>query len=545
MPRHHQRHADYNDADHRDDDFDAYEDDDWQAGEDGGVDDTTAGAGAWSISIIGHVLVLLILGLVVVLVEDQTDRKPVRSATIPPVEPPAETIDRPEPIEQVNVTIDAETIVDTPTVSDLDLPVVELQTEDIEISESLEAKGREEAVSTSELGGVGAFMAIGAAGGGAGSFGSRSGGARQRAVGRFGGNRASENAVERALRWFARHQSPDGKWDVDGYPVNCDDQPKCEPGTAFTDIQGDTAVTGYAVLAFLGAGYDHMTPNRFRSVVRRGLEWLVGSQQADGQLGRRNYEQGIAAMALAEAYGMTNDPWLREPAQKAINILLQRQAQDADGYPLAWDYTAPKRTRNDSSVSGWAVMALKAGISAGLDVGEGMQGAENWLERAWQASNPNHAEITPYDTSVFPYTWNADTDAIKRPGDMTCVGALVAVFLGRNQGDVMLESMGNWIMQNHLPQAWPTDTYYMYYNTLSIFQLGGDRWQTWNNTVRDLLVDNQRVGDGCFDGSWDPTGAGGHKVDKVGRLLVTAYAVLSLEVYYRYQRVVEPRRGLN
>ena len=207
---------------------------------------------------------------------------------------------------------------------------------------------------------------------------------------------------------------------------------------------------------------------------------------------------------------------------------------------LAWDYTAPKVTRNDSSVSGWNVMALKSAKASGLDVAEGLDGAERWLTGAWEAANPNHASLTAYDQSQFPYTWNAQTDAVKmHNGSLTCVGALSAVFLGRNAGDTMLESMANWISANQTPRAWPTDTYYMYHNTLTMFQLGKNdpRWLEWNGTVRDMLVDNQRVeGDvSCLTGSWDPDGAGGRKISQVGRTLVTAYSVLSLEVYYRYR----------
>jgi hypothetical protein len=306
-------------------------------------------------------------------------------------------------------------------------------------------------------------------------------------------------------------------------------------------------MTGYAVLCFLGAGYDHKTPNKYKTTVEKGLEYLRSIQTGDGNLGPRNYEHAVATMAMAEAYAMTNDPDLKQPSQKGLNVLIARQAKDAKGDSayngLGWDYVEGKAERNDASVSGWCVMALKSGLAGGLNVGNAMDGAKKWLKRHWEATNPDFKKLTdPYaDTSTFAYVWNATSDNVQvgEPGqghDLAPVGALCSVFLGHHAGDIMLETLCNHVMKYQFPAKYPCNTYFMYYNTLAVFQAGGQRWDKWNNTVRDMLVNAQRKGDGCFDGSWDFEGTMFHG-HETGRVLSTAYCCLSLEVYYRYKQV--------
>jgi len=494
---------------------------------------------AWIISVVVHVVVLGLLSLIVYAAKTETEEPAIKTTALPPP-PPVEEKKIERDITPTDMPLDVEVESEKPSpVTELDVPVEEFSKEDENDADV--PKGREEAKADSEMGGSGAFMAIGAGGGSSGMFGSRSGGGKKRALGKFGGSKGSESAVDAALRWFKKHQSPNGMWDVDGYPANCTENPKCEPGGGWpgeaTMEQADIACSAYAVLCFLGAGYDHRLPSKYKTTVKKGLDWLVATQKPDGLWGDRNYEHAIAVMAIAEAYAMSNDPALKGPAQKGVQIILDRQSPGTDGYPLAWDYSKPNPARHDASVTGWNVMALKSAAAGGFNVGDGMTGAKKWLELCWKDHNKGWEKLDPYGESTFPYTWNSNggqpTGFVAHDRDLSCVAALCAVFLGHHAGDPMLETLCNHIAKTQLPTKFPTNTYYMYYNTLAVFQAGGERWTKWNGVVRDALVGGQRKTNDCFDGSWDFQGTEfvGHQV---GRLLSTAYCCLSLEVYYRY-----------
>jgi hypothetical protein len=185
-------------------------------------------------------------------------------------------------------------------------------------------------------------------------------------------------------------------------------------------------------------------------------------------------------------------------------------------------------------------MALKSARASGLDVGNGLEGSAQYLERAWTAANPglDRRKLDPYSgTSVFPYVWDSVTGAVQvQPGaaqhDLSCVGAISAVFLGRRAGDPLLNSLANHIDRTQYPTAYPTNTYYLYYNSMAMFQLGGARFEKWNEPIARMLERAQRA-DACFDGSWDYEGTVFHG-HRTGRLLSTAYACLTLEVIHRW-----------
>jgi hypothetical protein len=85
----------------------------------------------------------------------------------------------------------------------------------------------------------------------------------------------------------------------------------------------------------------------------------------------------------------------------------------------------------------------------------------------------------------------------------------------------------NWGDLHHRQES----DFYAWYNcSLGMFQAGGEPWNRWNQVIRDELIRLQRH-DGCARGSWDPKCKWG---EQGGRILSTALAALTLEVYYRY-----------
>ncbi|RMF87407.1 MAG: hypothetical protein D6741_20580, partial [Planctomycetota bacterium] len=301
-----------------------------------------------------------------------------------------------------------------------------------------------------------------------------------------------------------------------------------------------TAATGTALLAFLGAGYTHLE-GKHADTVKRALAWLIANQGENGQLFRgasdanpftRMYGHGIATIALCEAYGLSQDPALREPAEKAIAYILAAQHPDLGG----WRYQ-PRR-ESDTSVTGWQLMALKSAQMTGIDVPEAtFRRVEHWLDLA-QAEDGARYRYNPYA---------ADTDA-QRHGRvpnraMTAEGLLMRIYLGWQRDHEPLQRGAEFLRAN-LPAMGSAsqplrDVYYWYYATQVMFQMQGEYWEAWNGRMRPLLVDTQ-ITEGPLAGSWDPLRPVEDPwADAAGRLYVTSLQLLTLEVYYRYLKLFD------
>lgn len=489
----------------------------------------------WLMSIGIHSVLLLIMSCIIFMRPLEVEEPPIRITTIEPPEM-VEDPDDPVELEPVEVHIEIESEVESEVVADLDIVVEDVVMTEDNTEETADVKGREEAVSDSEMGSVAFMNAIGAGGGAKGAFGRITGGDKRKLTDGYGPNaRRVQEAIDLTLMWLRKHQSENGMWDSDEYFANCKDDMQCERGN---DVKGaDEALTGYALLCFLGAGYDHRTPSKYKETVQKGIDWILENQKANGLIGSRNYEHAVSTMALVEAFAMTNDPKLKDPAQKGIDILLDRQAK-TDNYPLGWNYVNGTLTRHDSSVSGWCVMALKSAKTAGLNVGDGIIGSKEWVEGAWKAANTKWEELDPYGESKFPYTWNSTTDEIKRD-NISFVGALCSVFLS-SRGDMCNTMMNDATKRYFDTGLYKKNSYSLYYSSLASFMVGGDNWKNkWGHPetgyikwlLGGLVKDNT-----CYRGTWhhDPENWHGSETSPV---LLHCYKTLALQVAIRYERI--------
>lgn len=323
---------------------------------------------------------------------------------------------------------------------------------------------------------------------------------------RMGGGADTERSVDLALKWLAAHQSADGRWDWREFDASCG---KCG---GVGSIDANRALTGLSLLCFLGAGHTHLTPGPYRDVIRKGLDWLAAGQTQEGDLrgGETLYSQGIAAIALGEAYGMTGDPILEVPVRRAVRFIVAAQNPKTGG----WRYDPGQE--GDTSVLGWQLMALKSASLSGIEVpNETWSGAKKWLESAAHPSMPGVSGYQP-GTNYSPA--------------MTAEAMFARQLLGTPRDALFMQAAARHIVQ-HLPN-WQSEpnTYFWYYATLALFNHQGEAWLEWNSAMSKALTGEQKKR-GPQAGSWDPVG---EWADKGGRIYQTAICTLMLEVYYRY-----------
>ncbi|MCA8968582.1 MAG: terpene cyclase/mutase family protein [Planctomycetes bacterium] len=364
-----------------------------------------------------------------------------------------------------------------------------------------------------------------------GDAGSKYGGRGPGGNGLGHGSTTHKNVID-GLDWLSRHQDADGHWDADEFMKHDPAEDRCDGvGSAVHDV----GLTGLATLAFLAEG-STLRSGTFKNQIKRAVVWIKDQQAESGAIGPDShrahvYNHAIATLALVEAYGLSKYKTLERYAQRAVDYICSSR----NPYSV-WRYY-PRDGSNDSSVTGWMVFVLQSARDFGLRIDpDALAYSKAWFD-----------EVTDPSTGQCGYTKRGEGSsrelgmAEKFPSSkteaLTAVGLLSRIFLGQSPNDAVLASAADTLVKK--PPVWnendgSIDLYYWYYGSYALFQVGGRRWSTWKKSLEPALVKSQRR-EGAARGSWDPVGAWGHDG---GRVYSTALAVLTLQVYYRYSRIV-------
>jgi hypothetical protein len=336
----------------------------------------------------------------------------------------------------------------------------------------------------------------------------REAGAKKALLAAYGGTATTEEAVRRGLLWLKKNQLKDGSWSLVG------------PFTGPAGVENKVSATAMALLAFQGAG-NTTTQGEFKKEVDNGWKALKAMQNADGFFEcdaahhHRLYAQAQASIAACEIYGMTKDPQFKPIAQKAIDFAIRAQAPEG-----GWRYE-PK-IDSDTSVTGWYIMALQSGMMAGLEVPSPNVGLVNKFLDSVQTQNGARYMYKP---------------GMEETLTMTAEGLLCRQYLGWKHDDPRMIAGLDYVVGNPINYN-DANVYYWYYATQAAHHMGGDHWKRWNQ-IMIQTVPVAQIKTGNETGSWDPSGDrwGSHG----GRLYVTCLSVFMLEAYYRHMPLYKHR----
>jgi RNA polymerase sigma factor (sigma-70 family) len=314
------------------------------------------------------------------------------------------------------------------------------------------------------------------------------------------GATAEEAALKAGLDWLVRQQQPDGHWTL--------------PESQW---KNDTAATAMGLLPLLRAGAARKgTPaeKQYGKAVQKGLEFLLRKQQPDGSYDPLMYAQGMATMAVCEAYAQTSSEEHKKSAQKAMDYL--SKAQSSDG---CWNYRIPSQG-GDSSISIWQAEALWLGSRAGLEV----------PQKVWQRYAGFLDSVATGD-GRYGYTSTSTGSAA-----ITASCLVGRRLTGWDPSRAEFVKGVEVIRVNHVTNM-REGCYYYYHAALLMNSLGADT-VCWNRELRATLLSLQQP-----DGGWDETSDHWGKLGG-GRLMVTSLSLLSLQVKPTWVPLAEVPKGM-
>jgi len=308
-------------------------------------------------------------------------------------------------------------------------------------------------------------------------------------------NQETRDAIKRGLEWLKKNITKEGGINSGG---------------------GDNvAIVSLAGIAFLAGG---SMPNDgpYGVEVAQTLDYVLKNCQDTGLIATPNYGSpmyghGFATLFLAEAYGMSQRPDLKEKLQNAIRLIVRTQQPNVGG----WRYQ-PLPNDSDLSVTICQIMALRAARNAGIEVpNKTIEDAIGYVKRSQNADGGFSYTLggggSAYPRSAagvaclyYMRTGNAFEDEIKR--GVAYVNAQMATGTAANNN-------GHFYYGN-------------YYATQAMFMFGGDAWKAYWPSIRKTLLERQSKTAGNWSG-------------ESGDVYATSMALIMLQVPNRLLPILQ------
>jgi Prenyltransferase and squalene oxidase repeat len=294
----------------------------------------------------------------------------------------------------------------------------------------------------------------------------------------------AELVYAKGLEYLAKSQNEKGAWN---------DSVGSEPG-----------VVGLCVAAFLAHGEDPVN-GPYAKTISRGIDFIISQQtEKNGYIGSSMYNHAFATKALAESYGVVDNPKIAPALRKAVELILSAQKRNRFG---AWRYTPDSRDA-DTTVTGCQLVTLFAARNAGITV------PDESIRKAIAYLNNNRSADGSYGY----------TSASGGKPTLTSIGLLCLALAKETDGKGFQASL-NFLKRNldYRDRFYPY--YYEYYMSQALFHADDATWREWNARNIRYLATIQAT-DGSFPGNQGPS-------------FNTAGALLSLALNYRYLPIYE------
>ena len=347
---------------------------------------------------------------------------------------------------------------------------------------------------------------------------------RLKQVQEAGGTPAIEESVKKSLQWLKGQQNPDGSWG------------------------GRPAMTGFALLCYLGH-CEGTQSVEYGDNVTKGMTNLINlGLKNDGRLSSNltsnswPYEHAIATYALAEALTFSRTlqfkvPELETVVEKAVKVITDGQTKEG-----GWDYLYANKGRNDLSVVGWQMQALKAAKASNVKIDD----YDKVIRKAvdWMSDKRGGAYL---GDGRFAYAGKGAKPA------MTAVAALCLQQHEKGNSAAVRDAIrlimdglemrgGKKKPKDDFSRGYSMqydtadfDIYASYYATQVMRNAGGKEWDAMNSAIIADIIPAQKP-----DGSFKVEVGGGKGAEHSsagGPIYLQALNTLMLEVYYRFSPV--------